>query len=48
MQLWSAQLSTHSAVTLELELSGTFPMEVESQMIQPCHTKELEDSILEE
>jgi len=49
MQLWPAQLPTDAAVSLQtLELSGTFPMEIESQTIQAYHTKELEELILEE
>ena len=49
LQLWTALLPIHTAVLLQtLKLSGTFPMELKSHTIQPYHTEELEDRILEE
>ena len=49
LQLWYAQLPIDPAVVLQtLKLSGTFPMEVESQTIRTYHTKELEEVNLEQ
>jgi len=50
MQLCSALLPIPPAVLAlkTLKLSGTFPMEQESQTMHPYHTKELEDVFLEQ
>jgi len=45
----AALVCTTTSVLLQtLKLSGTFPMEIQSQTIQPYHTKEIEIAFLEE